>query len=79
MKNYYYAIMSTDKETGKEYSRVLKVNESMNLLHIIENEKKHGAIIIQQAATKKRAAEIAHFWNDCSMKNGRYMFDKHYF
>lgn len=79
MKNYYYVIMSTDKEPGKEYSRVLKVNESMNLLHVIDNEKKHGAIIIQQADTKKRAAEIAQFWNECSMKNGRYMFDKHYF
>lgn len=79
MKNYYYALQSVDQETGKEYARVLKVNESLNLLHVIQREIEHGAKSIQQAETRKKAVQIAHFWNECSMRNGTALFDKHYF
>ena len=72
MKNFYYAL--TVSENGKNYSYVLKVSESNNLLAVLKYHK--NLTIVHQCETKKKAVELVNFWNESYKANGTYMFDE---
>lgn len=73
MTHFYYAVMK--KEEEKEYSYVLRVNQSLNFASVLKH---YDFYIVQPCKTKKDAMEKADFWNECSLKNGRYIFDRLY-
>lgn len=72
MKNYYFAVTVT--EDGKNCAYVIKASESENLLCVFQRVK--NATAINLFPTKKKAAEIADYWNECFKNNGTYIFDK---
>lgn len=69
MKNYY--IVVTIEQDGKYFSYVVKHPENYNLLATLTIKNITGASLFP---TKKKAVEIADFWNDCYKKNGTYLF-----
>ena len=73
MTYFYYAVMK--KEEEKEHSYVLRVNQSLDLASILKHYDFH---IVQPCKTKKDAIKIANFWNECSLKNGKYIFERLY-
>lgn len=72
MKNFYYAL--TVSENGKNYSYVLKVNASKNLLSTLKCHK--NLTIVHQCESKKKAVELVNLWNERYKANGTYMFDE---
>lgn len=72
-KYFYYAVMR--KENGKEISFVKRISQGNDLLHVFRDEK---YIIVEPCNTKKEALETANFWNECSFKNGKYLFNRIY-
>lgn len=72
MKNFYYVV--TVSENGKNYSYVLKVNASNNLLAVLKCHK--NLTYVHQCETKKKARELVELWNDSYKANGTYMFDE---
>lgn len=69
MKNFYFVV--NVKENNKLYACVIKATESDNLLSKFEIKNISSVNIFP---TKKRADEIAKFWNECYKKNGTHMF-----
>lgn len=73
MKNRNFWLACTIEESGKFYAYAVKVSSSDNLTAIL------GRIAHLQAAniygTKKQAAAVVQFWNDCYKQNGTYLFD----
>lgn len=69
MKNSYIAVSVNENE--KNYAYVIKVSESDNLLCKLTIKGIDSAHICD---TKKKAGEVADFWNECYKKNGTYMF-----
>ena len=70
-KRIYFAV--TVEEDGKLYSYVLPVSTSDNVLCKLTIKGLKWANVCE---TKKRAAEIVTFWNDCARANGNYMFSE---
>jgi len=74
--NYYYTIVIRDEEKNHNTAAVLKVNEAYNLLSKLKGIKNlYG---VHPAETKKKAFELANFWNECYLNNGTYPFDRVY-
>ena len=69
MKRFYIAV--TVEENEKYYSYVLPVNSTDNLLSKLTIKNIITANIFE---TKKRAKEIAQYWNACYKINGTYLF-----
>ena len=55
------------------YSYVVKCSESDNLKSKLDGI--GGLQSVNICPTKKRAAELVTFWNDCHKANGTYLFD----
>jgi hypothetical protein len=70
MKNFYYAVNTEDN--GKIYAFVIKASINENLKTLFSGYK--NLISINACETKKRAEELANFWNECYKANGTYMF-----
>lgn len=70
MKYFYYAVNTEDN--GKIYAFVIKASINENLKTLFSGYK--NLISINACPTKKRAEELANFWNDCYKTNGTYMF-----
>lgn len=73
MTYFYFAVMLKDEK--RENSYVLRVNQSLNLASVL---KRYDFYVVQPFKTKKEAIDTANFWNECSEKNGRYIFDRLY-
>lgn len=71
MKNFYIVVQIT--ENNKHYAYVVKVSESDNLLSKLKITNIQSANIFP---TKKRAYEVAEYWNACFKANGTYYFDE---
>lgn len=69
MKNFYFVVII--KENGKYLNYVEKATDSDNLLSKFKIKNCVGVNIFP---TKKKAEEIADFWNDCAKKNGNFMY-----
>lgn len=70
MKNFYIA--GTRKTNlGKYYAVVLKVGDCENIVSRLEAERLLYAHI---CPTKRKAEELADFWNESYKKNGSYAF-----
>lgn len=69
MKNFYFVV--NVKENDKLYAYVAKATEKDELL---SKFKIKNVISVNIFPTKKRADEIAKFWNECYKKNGTYLF-----
>ena len=84
MKNFYFVI--TVKQDRNEnifsdevkevdygyYAHVIKVKESENLFTSFDAIK--GLTSANVFETKKKACEVATFWNNCYRQNGTYLF-----
>lgn len=70
MKYFYFAV--TVEKNGKYCAYVIKATESDNLLSKFEIKGIKSANIYP---TKKRAEEVATYWNKCFKENGTYLFD----
>lgn len=71
MRNLYFAVSAT--ENGKNYAYVLKVDSNSNLLNVFAHDKR--MTVANYFPTKKKAEEIADFWNECFKKNGTSFFN----
>ena len=67
----FYAAINI-KENGKYYAFVEPFSDSDNALAKLYHK---NMTSVNVYSTKKKAAEIASFWNDCYRKNGTYLFD----
>lgn len=62
----------TEEENGRYCSYVMPFTEYDNVLFVLRGDKlKHANVF----STKKRACEVANYWNECYKQNGTYMFD----
>ena len=68
--NFYYAVQ--EYENGRYCTHVQRINNSNNLLHAFSKK----AVVVMACKTKKEAEDIANFWNECSLKNGKYLFQE---
>ena len=68
-KNFYIAVQK--RENGKYCAYAVKVSTADNLLYRLDRT---GVIAANICATKKEAAELVRFWNDCFRKNGTSLF-----
>lgn len=66
----YLAVTVT--EGGKHVSFVLPVSGSDNLMSVLARV--NGLSAANICATKKDAAQLAEFWNECYKANGTYMY-----
>ena len=71
MKRFYIAAF--DSENGKNYAYVLPVSEKNNLCTYLAEHK--NIVAANLCPTRKKAADLVIFWNDCFRQNGTYMFD----
>ena len=75
MKNFY-AVACDLIDDKYRWNYVIKVSDNVNALFEVNSHgfyaKNHTAKreIVNFFATKKRAKEIAGFWNECAIKNG---------
>ena len=69
---FYYAVLQVD-ENDKEISFVLRVNDTLNLVHLFDQYK-----AVNPYKTKKEALEVANLWNKWSVENNRYLFNRQY-
>jgi hypothetical protein len=70
MKNFYYVVM--EEIDGKNCAYVDKVSENTNICGRWEASQ---FIFVQPCESKKRAEELADFWNESYKTNGTYLFD----
>lgn len=70
MRKTYLAV--TEAENEKNIAYVLGIGESENVVAVFRDYK--NIIFANIYPTKKRAKEVADFWNDCYKKNGTYKF-----
>lgn len=75
MKRFYYVV--SEHDSGKNYAYVLVIGSNNNLLAVLEDYKK--AKVVQPCESKKKAHELAEFWNDSYRNNGTYLFDKDFY
>ena len=67
MKHFYYVIMATKNE--KYYAYVVEINKENAIpTHWVTSGK------VYPRETKKKAEELANYWNECYKANGTYMF-----
>ena len=71
MKNFWLAV--TVEENGKFYAYVVKAAQNNNLVSLLAGNAQLKAANIY--GTKKQAAAVVQFWNDCYRQNGTYLFD----
>ncbi len=71
MKYFYIAVQIA--ENGKFYAYVIRISEHDNLYSKLNMP---GIVAANICPTRKRAREIAQFWNDCSRRNGNYLFEE---
>lgn len=71
MRKYTYIVVQIE-EHKKFYAYCIKISYSDNLLLKLKIENIVSATICQ---SKKKAEELAEFWNDCHKQNGNYMFN----
>lgn len=78
MKNIYCVAMVED-EAKKQFSYIIKIETSYNLLYEFEKikaaAKYNGGelVCLHYCETKKKAEEIAMYWNITAKNNGCYM------
>lgn len=70
MRKTYLAV--TESENGKNFSYVIGIGENENVFSALSRYKnlESGHIF----PTKKKAQEVADFWNECYKNNGTYKF-----
>lgn len=71
MKNFWLAV--TVEENGKFYAYMVKAAQNNNLVSLLAGIAHLKAANIY--GTKKQAAAVVQFWNDCYRQNGTYLFD----
>lgn len=69
MKHFYYVV--EEESNGKYYAYVDKVHKNVN---ICGRWKPTFVNFVHQCETKKKAEELANYWNECYKANGTYMF-----
>ena len=70
MKNFYLAV--TIEQDGKYFSTVEKVGTNDNIVAFMQKRNyRYGHI----CESKKKAEELAEFWNASYKANGTYLFD----
>lgn len=84
MTNSYLVVqVKGDRNDGRDachdpdygyYAYVLKTNEKTNLVAQLDDIV--GLVSATICPTKKRAEELAEFWNTCFRRNGTYLFDE---
>ena len=67
----FYAAVTCEDTNGKLYAYVINFTDSDNALFALQRP---GILHANIYTTKKRASEIADFWNECYKKNGTYKF-----
>ena len=74
MKNYerLWLAVQVKEENGKTFAYVVEISSSENIFHSLARIK--NADFGNIFTTRKRAAEVAAFWNDCADRNGVYLF-----
>ena len=71
MKNFYYAGVET--KNGKHFAFIFNAKAGNNLLSIFKQYK--NMTIVNACESKKKAEELADFWNESYKANGTYLFD----
>ena len=69
----YHYIAAQIEENGKFYAYVIKTSGGTNLLVTLDVP---GIVAANICPTRKRAREIATYWNNCFKNNGTYLFDE---
>ena len=69
MKNSYATV--SVREDGKYYAYVVKISESDNALYRLAIK---GIMHANIYSTKKKAVDMAYFWNERYKENGTYLF-----
>lgn len=69
MKHFYYVVVKSVSD--KHYAYVDKVAENCN---IVTRWATSLTTAVHHCETKKKAEELANYWNECYKANGTYMF-----
>ena len=72
-KHKYFWMAVTEEENGKYFSHAWRFSENDNIKSVLATFKNLAYANVMP--TKKRAVEVARYWNECHKKNGTYMFD----
>lgn len=70
MKHIYIAATTRD-ENGRQYSYIIPVTDSDNLMRKLSG---HGLVSAQICQSRKSAESIVKTWNATDRAEGRYMF-----
>lgn len=72
MKNDKFYLAVQENHGGKMAAYVLEFSSSDNIINALAKIKNadFGSIY----STRKRAAEVADLWNECSRRNGVYLY-----
>jgi hypothetical protein len=69
----FWLTVQEKDSSGKTFAYVVEISSSENIFHSLARIKNadFGSIF----TTRKKAAEVAAFWNDCAARNGVYKFE----